>query len=276
MALHTRAREHEQGTEPTVEVTDVAIAAGAEPFRIDPADARTAALLCHGFTGSPASLRPVGDALGAAGVAVDLPRLPGHGTSLAEMRPTRWADWFAVVERSLFGLAQRYATVVVVGLSMGGALALRLAELYGHRLAGLVLINPAVASSDRRLRFLPLLRHLVPSLPGLANDISRPGQDEIAYDRVPLHPLHSQVQAWRQVREQLARITQPMLLAHSPNDRIVDPSSTQIIQRGVSSRQITMLSLERSRHVATLDHDAPMLIERTVRFVQNIGGEHES
>lgn len=252
------------------------IAAGAEPFHIDPADARTAALLCHGFTGSPASLRPVGEALGAAGIAVDLPRLPGHGTSLAEMRPTRWADWFTVVERALLGLAQRYSVVVVVGLSMGGALALRLAELHGQRLAGLVLINPAVASSDRRLRFLPLLRYLVSTLPGLANDISRPGQDEIAYDRVPLHPLHSQVQAWRQVRERLAHVTQPMLLAHSPNDRIVDPSSSQIIQRGVSSQHVTTLSLEQSRHVATLDHDAPMLIERTVRFVQDIGGDHES
>lgn len=258
-----------------MEVTDVAIVAGAEPFRADPGDARTAALLCHGFTGSPASLRPVGHALGAAGVAVDLPRLPGHGTSLSEMSPTRWPDWFAVVERALLRLAQRYSTIVVVGLSMGGALALRLAERHGPRVAGLVLINPAVASSDRRLWFLPLLRYLVPSLPGLANDIARSGQDEIGYDRTPLHPLHSQVQAWRRIRDQLAMVTQPMLLAHSPDDRIVDPSSSQIIQRGVSSQQVTTLSLERSRHVATLDHDAPMLIERTVRFVQDIGGDHE-
>ena len=60
----------------------------------------TGVLLCHGFTGSPQSLRPWAEYLAKAGLSVSLPRLPGHGTTWQEMARTRWEDWFAEVDRA--------------------------------------------------------------------------------------------------------------------------------------------------------------------------------
>lgn len=253
---------------------------GAEPFHADGrahADAtgtaaagRTGALLCHGFTGSPGSLRPWAEHLAAAGLTVALPRLPGHGTSWQDCNLTGWPDWYASVERALHRLTDRCDRVFVCGLSMGGCLALRLAQQHGSAVAGLVLVNPSIASSDRRLALLPLLRWILPAAGGLANDIAKAGQDEVCYDRTPLHALHSLTHAWPPVRADLPRVTQPLLVFRSVQDHVVDPSSTRLILAGVASEDVTEVVLERSYHVATLDHDAPQVFAGSLDFIRRL------
>ena len=115
---------------------------GAEPWSHD--GGPVGVLVLHGFTGSPRSMRPWAEHLAEAGFTVDLPRLPGHGTTWKDMQVTRWDDWYAEADRSLTALRERCATTFVVGLSMGGSLSLRLAEKRPDDVAGLVLVNPAV------------------------------------------------------------------------------------------------------------------------------------
>ena len=124
----------------------VPVLPGAEPFQADGGD--VAVLLVHGFTGTPQSLRDWAEHHAAAGLTVRLPRLPGHGTRWQELNRTRWPDWYAAVERELLALAASGHRVVVGGLSMGGALALRLAQEHPDHVAGLVLVNPAVLYED--------------------------------------------------------------------------------------------------------------------------------
>ena len=185
---------------------------GAEPIAYD--GDRVGVLLCHGFTSNPSSLAPWARRLADDGRTVRVPRLPGHGTSWQEMNRTRWEDWYAVVEAALVDLRQRCDEVVVGGLSMGGALALRLAERRGDDVTGLVLVNPAVVLTDTRLRLLPVLEHVVASMPGIGSDIAKPGAVELAYDRTPLAALHSSVLAYKQVVRDLPQVTQPLLLLH--------------------------------------------------------------
>jgi carboxylesterase len=90
---------------------------GAEPWSSD-GDA-TGVLVLHGFTGSPASMRPWGEALAAEGWTVRVPRLPGHGTTWQEMNRTRWEDWYGECERGLRELTSRCDRVFVAGLSTG-------------------------------------------------------------------------------------------------------------------------------------------------------------
>lgn len=238
------------------------------PFRHD--GGATGVLLCHGFTGSPASMRPWADHLAAAGHSVELPLLPGHATRWQDLNRTRWPQWYEALERALLDLAQRCDQVVVAGLSMGGCLALRLAQEHGGLVDGLVLVNPVVTLADRRLLALPLLRHLVPSLAGISNDIAKPGADEDAYDRTPLHALHSQVALWRLVRQDLPKITQPILVFRSETDHVVDATSVPLILAGVSSVDATEVLLRRSFHVATLDHDAPDIFTRADEFIAHV------
>lgn len=241
---------------------------GAEPFGADGGD--VAVLLVHGFTGTPQSLRDWAEHHAAAGLTVRLPRLPGHGTSWQELNRTRWPDWYAAAERELLDLVASGRRVVVGGLSMGGALALRLAQEHPDHVEGLVLVNPAVLVEDRRLAMLPVLRHLVPSFPAIGNDIRKQGPTELAYERTPLHAVASLLGLLATVKADLPRVTAPLLVLHSPQDHVVPPSSTAAVLAGVSSDDVQDVVLADSYHVATLDHDAPVVFERSLAFVERV------
>ena len=231
---------------------------------------RVGVLVLHGFTGSPVAVRPWAEHLARVGYAVAVPRLPGHGTRWQDLNRTTYADWYAEVEAAFEKVCSDCDQVGVAWLSMGGCLALDLAERRSRDVAGLVLVNPVVNSERRDLRLLPVLKHVLPAFPGIRNDIKRPGADELGYPLTPLRAAHSMVQGVRVVRERLPEVTQPLLLFRSRTDRVVDPSSGRIIMSTVSSRDLEERVLEDSYHVATLDNDAPAVFEGTAAFVGRV------
>ena len=244
---------------------------GAEPFSHD--GGPVGALVVHGFTGQPRSMRPWADHLAAAGLSVELPRLPGHGTAWQDMTVTRWDDWYAEVDRTFSLLKGRCDTVFVMGLSMGGSLSLRLAEQRPDEVAGLVLVNPAVHTERWDRHLLPFVRHVVKAFPGIVNDIKRPGQDEGGYDKLPLQPAYSLQQGWAAIRADISKVTAPLLLLHSREDHVVEPSNAAWILAHVASTDTTEIWLEDSYHVATLDNDAPLIFDESVKFVHRLAAQ---
>jgi carboxylesterase len=227
-------------------------------------------LLSHGFTGSPASMRPWAEFLASHDYTVRVPRLPGHGTTWQELNRSRWQDWYAEAESALDQLVSRCEKVVVAGLSMGGCLALRLAEQRCRDVSGVILVNPAVASANRQLHAVPVLKWLVASRPGIGDDIKKPGVEEYCYPRLPLKALHAMMRMWKVTREDLPKVTQPLLMFRSAEDHVVEPLSGRIIAQRVSSRDLRERVLEDSYHVATLDHDAPAIFEESLDFVRRV------
>lgn len=243
---------------------------GAEPFSAE--GGRIGVLLSHGFTGSPASMTPWGRQLAGLGYTVRVPRLPGHGTTWKDMNRTRWQDWYGELDGALNELHDRCDKVVVAGLSMGGCLALRLAEQRPQDVAALVLVNPAVNAARFDIKFVPALQWVLPATPGIGNDIKKAGMDEVGYDKTPLKALASQLKMWKDVRAHLASVTQPLLFFRSDDDHVVDATSKDIILGGVSSTVKDFVALEDSYHVATLDNDAPVIFDRTSAFIAaNVG-----
>ncbi|MEK9810197.1 MAG: alpha/beta fold hydrolase [Candidatus Nanopelagicales bacterium] len=241
---------------------------GAEPYTAD--GGPTGILLLHGFTGSPKSMTPWGERMAAEGHTVRVPRLPGHGTRWQDMNLTRWEDWYAEADRSLRELRDACDTVFVFGLSMGGSLTLRLAEQHGDAIRGIVLVNPAV-HSERPDRFaLPVLQLIVPAFPGISNDIKMPGQDEGAYDKIPLKAAHSLTKLWKAVKDDIARVDQPLLLFRSAEDHVVEASNAKFILDHVSSADATEVVLPDSYHVATLDNDAETIVSGSIEFVRRL------
>jgi carboxylesterase len=241
---------------------------GAAPYTHD--GGAVGALVLHGFTGSPRSMRPWAEALADAGLTVRLPRLPGHGTTWQDLATTRWDDWLGEAQRSFTALSERCDQVFVMALSMGGALALRLAELHGDQVRGLVLVNPYVRDENRGTSLLPVLKHVVPSVAGIGNDIAKPGADEGCYDRVPLKAFHSLVRAQAVVRADLAKVTQPLLVLRSADDHVVPASNTAYVLAHVGSADLTEQVLPRSYHVATLDHDAEVIVDASLAMVRRL------
>jgi carboxylesterase len=241
------------------------VLAGAEPFS-HTGSTEVGILLCHGFTGTPASMRPWGDHLAEAGFTVRCPLLPGHGTTWQEMNRTGWTDWYGCVRAELESLLETCDTVFVGGLSMGGTLTLRLAQEFGDKIAGIVLVNPSVTTLRRDAKLLPVLSKVLASVPGVSNDIAKPGETEVAYTRTPVRAAASLAKLWKIVRENLSKVTQPLLLLHSVVDHVVEPVNSSIILAGVRSANVTEVALKNSFHVATQDNDAPLIFERSVEF----------
>jgi carboxylesterase len=241
---------------------------GAEPFSHD--GGPVGALLCHGFTGTPQGMRPWGEYLAAQGLSVRVPRLPGHGTTVAEANLTTWQDWYAELERALAQLRSRCEQVFVMGLSMGGCLALRLAEERGADVDGLVLVNPSLLTKRLDRFLLPGLRLLVPTWPGIASDIKKPGSRELAYDRIPVRAAYTMSKLWLTTRADLEKVTQPILVFRSAQDHVVEPDSSALLLEKVASTDVREVVLHDSYHVATLDNDAPTIFEGSVEFVRRL------
>jgi carboxylesterase len=186
------------------------------------------------------------------------------------MNTTGWQDWYDELDRAVDKLRANCDQVVVGGLSMGGGLVLRLAAERPQDVAGVILVNAAVASKNRQLLAVPLLKRLIPSMPGIGNDIKKPDQDEYGYTKVPLKSLGSMMAGWKAIRRDLPRVTAPILLFRSREDHVVDPSSARIITSQVSSRDVSERILENSYHVATLDNDAPTIFEESAEFIRRV------
>ncbi len=229
------------------------------------------ALVVHGFTGSPQSVRGLAEAFAAAGFTVELPRLPGHGTSVDDMITTGWDDWSAAAEAAFDDLAGRTDTVVVAGLSMGGALTAWLATRHPE-IAGIVCINPVVdvgeAVADMARDQLAAGTDRFPSIGG---DVADPEGREKAYDAAPLAPLLSMHEGTTALRDDLGKIACPLLLMTSAQDHVVPPVNSDMLAEAVSG-PVERVTLERSYHVATLDYDKDLINDRAVAFARSLTG----
>jgi carboxylesterase len=235
---------------------------GAEPFRFDAGP--TGALLQHGFSGSPASMRPMGRWLADRGISVVGPRLPGHGTSWEDLEGTTWQDWEAEAEAAFLDLAGRCSTVIAVGLSMGGAMVLHLAAKHPDKLKGVVAVNPDVRRPE--LALAPLARLFTRTSKGVGNDIKKPGQDEIVYERVPLKAAAQLGRFYRTVQRQIPSVRVPLLVFSSREDHVAKPANSRYVIQHAGSSQKELVTLPNSYHVATLDYDADLIFERTLEF----------
>ncbi len=233
---------------------------------------RVGVLFCHGFTGSPWSLLEWAKITAAAGYRVSLPRLPGHGTNWQEMNLTGWQDWYTCVEREFDELRQSCDQVFVAGLSMGGSLALRLAEKHHDDVAGLVLVNPAVLPYPKD-RIATLAQYVISSVGAVGSDIAEPGVTEYAYDRAPVKAAASMLKMWVEVRACLDLIECPVLLFRSAVDHVVPDASKDFIRDHVSSEIIIERVLPRSYHVATLDYDRQQIFDESLEFLAAHSGQ---
>ena len=258
-----------QPTAATVETTagtvETTVTSPAEPA--EPAKPAAAVLLLHGFGGSPSGVRPWGEALAAAGLAVSIPRLPGHGTRWKDLRQTTWADWYAEAEKALTQLRAEHSTVFVAGISLGATLALRLAEQRPDDVAGVVAVNPILTAPAGVPRPLGLMRFLRRSSAAVRGDIKKPGGTDVGYDRTSLRAAYSLEQFGQLVRADLGKIRQPVLLATSRADHVVAPADGEAVWSAMSQAAKRRLWFENSFHLVTLDNDAPVLFAESANFI---------
>ncbi|MGC2486933.1 MAG: alpha/beta fold hydrolase [Acidimicrobiales bacterium] len=244
------------------------ILSGAEPYSHQ--GGSSGVLVLHGFTGNPSSLRSLAQLAADKGFSVELPRLPGHGTTVEDMMTTAWADWTQSAEAAYDDLASRCERVAIVGLSMGGSLTAYLAERHDD-LAGCVFINPFVKAPSAEIidGLDALLAAGLETIDSIGSDIKREGELESSYDATPLAAARTLFEGVARVNEDLGRITCPVLLLSSREDHVVTTDNGDDLVDKVSG-PIERVWLENSYHVATLDNDQALVESLALDFLVRV------
>jgi carboxylesterase len=227
-------------------------------------------LVLHGFTGNPSSMRPLAERIAGAGYSVELPRLPGHGTTVEDLKTTTWADWAGAAEVVYDALRSRCDRVAVVGLSMGGGLAAHVAEVRPD-VAACVFINPLVKPPVKEMvdGLVALLDAGIEDVESIGSDIKKEGSVEASYDATPLAPAASLFEAMKTVNADLAKISAPSLLLSSRDDHVVtSDNGDDIVEK--SSGIVERIWLEDSYHVATMDNDRELVESATLSFLDDV------
>ncbi len=191
------------------------------------------------------------------------------------MNATTGDDWFGAVDEAFSRVRSSCDEVFVMGLSMGGCLALRLAEVHADEVAGVVVVNPSIAVEDRLLHVAHVVKLLLPSVRGVTSDIKKPGAYEVGYDRIPVSAAATLPRLWRTTRRDLPLITAPILAYRSREDHVVGPASLRILTKRAVRSTVTVHELDNSYHVATLDNDAETIFAGSLAFVREHGRSGE-
>ncbi len=249
-------------------MTEPRVRPGCEPFSLQ--GGPIGVLMVHGFTGSPASMRPIGEWLAAEGISVEGVRLPGHGTDVEDLRTRRWTEWVDEAANGLEALRERCRTIVTLGQSMGASVVLSLVASRPHEVEGIALTNPYVF--DRRLLAVPVGGRFLRTIKGVSNDIAKPGQDEHGDRVMPVPAIAEMAAMMKRVRVSLPEIRQPIVVFRSATDHVVPRRNAEKVLERIGSEHQELIVCPNSYHVVTLDHDAPLVRERVLAFARELDG----
>jgi carboxylesterase len=231
-------------------------------------------LLIHGYTGSVAETRPMGEYLAARGLTVCCPLLPGHGTTAQDLTRIRWRAWADEVESALGDLQGRCRAVFVGGLSLGSLLTLWLGANHPE-VAGLIPMAPAIKVQSRLMPLTLGLRYLFKYNPfgGMGDDDLGDPQaiDRIwCYDELPLWGAAEVYRLQRRVYRALPRIRQPALIFQGRRDAHLDPQAAQIVYDRLGSADKTLVWLENSGHNLLADGEREAVWAQSWEWMRNI------
>ena len=254
-----------------LEPAPVTLMSGAEPWSHDAAHPGAGGIvLLHGFGGTPSAVKGLAHACASAGLHVEVPLLPGHGTTVADMVPTRWRDWSVAAANAYDRAAARSGGVVVGGQSMGASLALWTA--LRRPAAGIVCINPVTrpAAADELEQLDELLDDGFPVVPAAGGDIADPDAVENAYASTPVAAARSfQVDGLAVMAGRYGELRMPLRLFTSRQDHVIDAAHSEHLASTYGGA-VEHSWLERSYHVATHDFDRELLATETVAFTVRV------
>lgn len=235
-------------------------------FSVGGSHADVGIIFVHGFTGSPASMRPWAAYFEERGYTVSVPRLPGHATEWRDLNKVEWQEWPARVQVEVDKLKKICKKVFVFGLSMGGGTTLYVAE--SNELAGICLVNPMIHIPGTLIKFAPLLSLVQPGRASVGDDIKKPETTEWGYDVLPTKGVVQLHKMLKVTRANLSKVKCPTLLFHSVDDHVLPIANSNIIMTEIDSISGQRIELTNSYHVATLDFDAPLIFANSLAHVE--------
>ena len=234
-------------------------------------------LLLHGFGDTPQTLTLLARRLAKSGLGVFAPLLPGHGRTMDAFRHSRANEWIEAARGSLLHMRQRYATVSVVGLSMGGALAVIVAAGMTD-IASLVLIAPYLGM-PLPLRIAARSHWMWGRLAGEINarnlrSIHDPIEREknLAYGTVTGRTLFQLSKVVSKARKALPGVTAPTLVILSREDPRVATAVAEFAMQKLGARDKKLVLTEGAGHIITVDYGRERVFSEVEKWLRMYDG----
>lgn len=229
---------------------------------------KTAILLIHGFTGSPAELELLGDYLNEHEFTVYAPLLAGHGLTPEEMSKTNKDDWWkSVVEAYDLLLSKGYTDIIAIGLSMGGTLSLKLAM--NKSLTAVVSMATPIRVHNRFIGLSRWLKYVKAFQVKKKKDESIE-QYIVSYDRTPIICAESLDRLIKEIRNSLDKVSVPILIMQGKRDETVRFESAEYIYNHVGSTTKELKWYEKSTHIMTLDQEREKVFADILKFIRRV------
>ena len=250
----------------------------AEPFFLLGNSSKPACLLIHGFTGTPKEMRWMGEFLYQHGYTCLGIRLAGHATDPEDMIRSRWTDWVASVEDGYQLLRGVNNNIFLVGLSMGGILALFMSTQLAPRVKGVIAMStPSRLPTDYPIWFIELISYVMRYRP---KSKEPPGsgwfdkaayEDHVAYAKNPVRSTAELKKLILEMRAVLPKINVPVLLMHSKDETYISPDNIEEIYAGlVNVSDKTKLYITGSGHNLPRDASREQVFHSALEFIQRI------
>jgi carboxylesterase len=223
-------------------------------------------LILHGFTSSLDAVRPLVPAVERLGMLCRTPVLRGHGTKPEDLIGVRYHDWYDDARSALLELRQETRGVAVIGLSMGGLVALHLAVDHPNDVSALVTIAPALQIASPLIHAGKLIVRLTSMWtppPGRGYTDRALAARSTNYKRFATDAALSLHHYGAVITDLLPRVRAPLLIVHARNDRVIKPRSAEIIYERAGSRQKELVWFERSNHEMLRDCEGEAVV-RTI------------
>jgi carboxylesterase len=206
-------------------------------------------LILHGFTGSLDTVRPASSVAEKLGLPWRMPVMRGHGTRFEDLVGVVPHDWYEDAEAALLDLLGEVQKVVVVGLSMGGLVALNLAMEHAHSLAGLVLLTPALRFADPLVPLTPLIKLFFEfwDSPGSFNDpvLAKACTN---YARFPTATFSKLLDYSHEIERKLGEVRVPVTTLYSRKDKIIHPVIIKLLEDKLGTPDKQFVFFEKSGH----------------------------
>lgn len=236
-------------------------------------------LVLHGLTTTPAVMRSVVDLLIENSFEISAPVLPGHGTTAKDLSTKKWTDWWTAAQEAFFELKSRVSRVSIIGLSLGGLLALKLAEDERWGVSSMVTISTPLLLNDRTEKFLyPLVKYTPAgwlyrySKKDWSKSVADAGGREFythhSYNKIPINSVMEIFKLKKEVQDRLSEIRSPVLAIHAKEDETAPLANLDILKNGIARGLLQMMVVERSKHIVTLDFDRNIVAKSAMEFVK--------
>lgn len=226
-------------------------------------------LLLHGFTSSAKTVDGLTPYLTRFGLPYARPILKGHGETPAALKGVTHTDWMRDAEAALLSLLTSCHQAVIVGLSMGGLLAIELGIRHRKRVRGVVLVAPALRFANPLAPFAHYLQHLLPYFPSPSSFHDRQCKKEGGnYSYFPVDAFVSLYELSKIIEQKLPQFDRPLVILQHRAKQSTDPKGAEIIYQKVASAQKSLLWFEHSGHEMMQDLEKEEVFKTIVTAIQ--------